>query len=141
MTRQERAKMNKEMKAKSLQGKGLYLYKNNSRGTITLTKLAKDGRRDVKPGDTWEGDDYFMFLVRETPQDVIVLKVLERENTMPEEKLILDQPDQVTSEGTVEHVVKNPEQDINETFPQQSPKKDVLINENPLDGVEIILND
>ena len=54
-------------------------------------------------------------------------------------KLILDQPDTVTAKGTIEHVVDNavPVQKINDsTNNKQQP--DVLLNEGPIDGLEII---
>jgi hypothetical protein len=55
-----------------------------------------------------------------------------------ENKLILDQPSTVTANGTVEHVVAS--QTINEASPNAS-QKEVLLNETPLDGVEIIIGD
>ena len=65
----------------------------------------------------------------------------EEVDTMNEsdEKLILDQPDQVTEEGTVEHVVKkNKEQSINESSPDQQSQP-VLLNESPVeDGFVIV---
>jgi hypothetical protein len=59
-----------------------------------------------------------------------------------EKKLILDQPDTVTTEGTVEHVagVDPLAQPLVET-PQGLPKQDILLNEDPVDGVEIIVNE
>ena len=65
----------------------------------------------------------------------------EEVDTMNEsdEKLILDQPDQVTADGTVEHVVKKKtEQPINESTPDQQSQP-VLLNESPVeDGFVIV---
>ena len=60
---------------------------------------------------------------------------------MNEKMLILDQPDTVTNHGKVEHflVVGNSAvQPMNDSI-DSSPKADVLLNESPLDGLEIIL--
>ena len=58
---------------------------------------------------------------------------------MTEQKLILDQPDTVTAKGTIEHVVDNnvPSQRINDSV-DNNKKPDVLLNESPIDGLEII---
>ena len=60
-------------------------------------------------------------------------------NIMNEQKLILDQPDTVTTKGKVEHIVapQQPIQPLNDAASNQ-PQADVLLTENPLDGVAII---
>jgi len=107
----------------------------------------------------WDGDDYFMQCVRN--REAILVKTVRppeesesRPETQPEaeleplneakeeemeEKLILNQPDQVTAEGTVEHVVPPTEpQPLNEvpTSPKDGTEK--LLNEDPMSGVQII---
>lgn len=140
LSRYEKQKLAKEALKKRLQGTGLYEYRNNTRGDLSLPKPDINGRQIVPPGQTWKGDSYFMFLVRDTHEATLV-EVLKEDN-MSEEKLILDQPDQITEKGKVEHVVIQDDKKINESFPKkEEKKKDTLINENPLDGVEIILND
>ena len=66
-------------------------------------------------------------------------EAMNEETTMNEEQLILDQPDTITEQGKVEHVV-------NETIPIQplhegedEKKTDVLINEEPEDDGFIIV--
>ena len=62
---------------------------------------------------------------------------------MLEQKLILDQPDRVTNEGTVENVVQQqPKKKVkqNESRQPKPAQPDVLLNEDPMAGVEI-LND
>ena len=61
---------------------------------------------------------------------------------MLEQKLILDQPDRVTQEGTVESVVPQPKQKKtkNESRTSKTPEPEVLLTEDPMSGVEI-LND
>ena len=58
-----------------------------------------------------------------------------------EDKLITEQPPVVTNEGTVEFVAQKPEdkkRKLHENRPYQLPADDVLLNENPLEGIEII---
>jgi hypothetical protein len=67
--------------------------------------------------------------------------VLTEGTNMSEEKLICDQPDRVTSAGTVEHVVVKKNKKLNEQERETEggkPQPDVLIVENPLSGVEIL---
>lgn len=137
-----------------LHGEGTYIFRNITSGDLMLTKAANDGRKSIPSKCEWEGDNYFMkhmkcgeaSMVRtiETPEQEKVRKaeeektLLESRETMSE-KLILDQPDQVTVEGTVEQVVTvDAEVTLSETKDDQ-PQKDVLLNEDPLEGVEIIL--
>lgn len=59
-----------------------------------------------------------------------------------ENKLILDQPDMVTERGQVEHVVRQPQvpqQPLNDATGDVQKQPEVLLTEDPLDGVEIIL--
>lgn len=63
--RYERKLMQQEKIAQSLAGTGLYVYKNPSRtGTITLPKPTPSGRRTIGPGEEFQGDSYFMNMVR-----------------------------------------------------------------------------
>ncbi len=55
-----------------------------------------------------------------------------------EQKLILDQPNIVKQEGTIEHVLPVKQKPLHEGIPNEE-KPDVLINEDPMSGVEIIL--
>ncbi len=54
------------------------------------------------------------------------------------EKLIVDQPDRVTNEGTVEDIVDPKVTQLNEGEPQEDLDKDILLVEDPMDGIEII---
>lgn len=67
------------------------------------------------------------------------------EKAMNEQKLILDQPETVTTKGVVEHVVVEPvsvapPKKVVETKKIQGTE-DVLLNEDPMAGIEIILRD
>ena len=121
------------------EGKGSFIYKNNTPGTLILPKISADGKSSVEKNETWTGDDYYMNMV---PAEAILLEIIqEKEAKMEnvnEEKLILDQPETVTTEGVVERVVVS-DLPLNENDPQNDKTKEVLINESPLDGVKIIL--
>ena len=130
-------------------GEGLYVFRNKSGGDLELPKPTPSGMKKVGPGKEWQGDDYYMDLVRNneavmvkcihTPEQTKAMKQ-EKEKPMNEEKLILDQPDVVTEQGTVEQVIEDPPKPLNETTPPEvEEKKDVLINEDPMEGVDILI--
>lgn len=130
-------------------GEGLYIFRNKTNGTLELSKPTASGMKHVGPQQEWQGDDYYMGLVRKN--EAVMVKCLltpeqtkaareEKEKPMNEQKLILDQPDRVTQEGTVEQVT-NPQVPLNEVTPveQKKPEGGVLINEDPMEGVDIIM--
>jgi hypothetical protein len=152
MNRYEKREMQKLKVAQAHAGTGLFIFENNSDGDLTLPKPAADGRRVIGPRGQFQGDSYFHSLVKPPmrmlkfvkqiiPQEVKQKQITE--TTQMSEKLILDQPDQVTTAGKVEHVVTDPNapQPLNDnSIPQQpKPEGEVLLNEDPLSGVEIIM--
>ena len=55
------------------------------------------------------------------------------------DKLILDQPDTITNKGKIEHMVgDNTMKPLNDSSNPAKQNQDVLLTENPLDGVAII---
>lgn len=128
----------------ALHGEGLYVYENPSQyGDLTLPRPTASGVRTIGPKQQFQGDNYYMQMVKSHDLRLIreiVSPEAERKMKMDEQKLILDQPDKVTNEGKVEQVVvptappKNKKK--NET---NQPKGEVLINEDPMSGVEIIM--
>lgn len=135
----ERTQQKKELLEYRQQGTGHYVFKNKSAvATLELPKPSKDGKRWVQPNGTWEGDSYFFNMI---PRDAILVKVIEEEKAkeVTVEKLILDQPDQITNAGKVEHTVVQGEVSLNETTPQENTEnKEKLLTEDPLAGVTII---
>lgn len=145
-----------------LHGEGLYVYRNRTNGTLNLPKPTKSGLVEVAIGGEWEGDNYYMFLVRNnmaalvrTISDPVVQEVVVPETIVIEEsvitegkenmqnKLILDQPECVTSEGKVEHVIVEPKNKTKEKVTKQKSSKfdenkEILLNDDPLDGVQIL---
>lgn len=157
MNRFER-KANQKLKLKeALQGEGVYVYENNTRGDLDLPKPTASGKKSLKVGEQFQGDNYYMRYVPTMlryircivpagqPEAAAALPAapaqqLNEGTTMSEQKLILNQPDRVTNRGKVEHVVSQPQQQLNEGQPKKdAPTPEVLINEDPMDGVEIIL--
>lgn len=120
-------------------GTGMYLFRNRSKvASLELPKISSDGKKWVAPEGTWKGDSYYLSMV---PKDAVLVESLCNENKeepkMPE-KLILDQPDQVTTAGKVEHAVNMDDIPMNEAVPQENKAKERLITEDPLAGVTII---
>jgi hypothetical protein len=148
----ERKENNRAQIENALHGEGLYLYENNTNADMTLPRPTKSGLRAVGPREQFQGDNYYMQMVK--VGHLRLIKELQspnaneattnEENLMnspQDEKLILDQPDMVTEQGQVEHVQATPvpAQPLNEGDNQ--PKPDVLINESPVDDGFVIVGD
>lgn len=141
----EKKEVRAQMLENALHGEGLYLYKNANNATLTLPRPTSSGLRVIGPGKEFQGDNYYMQLVRsgmlrlvkeiQSPQQQAL-----SEATM-EEKLILDQPDIITEQGKVEHVVnKNtPVQKLHEGKGDKQP--DILLNEGPVEGGFVIVGE
>lgn len=151
MNRHERRIAQQEKRDNNLNGTGLYIYENNTNGDLKLPKPTATGIRVVGPRKRFEGDSYFMQFVG-NPMNLLrliqeikpklttaeIAEQIQKEATMAGEKLILDQPDTITTRGKIEHVVDDtvPKQPLNDSTNQ--PQPDVLLNEQPLAGLEII---
>jgi len=149
MNRHERREMHAVQLANNMGGTGLYIFENNTDGDLKLPKATASGVRMIGPRKRFQGDSYFMKLVG---HPMNLLRFIEeivpkgapqsqlKESTMQADKLILDQPDTVTTKGKIEHVVEtgSTTMPINDATTSTQPFHDVLLNENPLDGVEII---
>lgn len=151
MNRHERRIAQQEKRDRNLNGTGLYIYENNTDGDLKLPKPTATGIRVIGPRKRFEGDSYFMQFVG-SPMNLLrlieeikpklttaeIAEQIQKEATMAGEKLILDQPDTITTRGKIEHVVDDtvPKQPLNDSANQTPP--DVLLNEQPLAGLEII---
>ena len=111
-----------------------------------MPKKSKDGKKWVGPNETWQGDSYFLRMI---PKEAVLIKTLEnpkKEEKMSDDKLLLDQPEMVTTEGQIEHVVEDQSQKLNEQSTTKKRKvksenkksKDTLLTEDPTAGVIII---
>ena len=143
LNKYERTAIRKKILEHKLSGKGEYIYRNNTKGTLDLPKDSLDGVKRVPLNGEWRGDDYFMHLVKKNEARLVrTISQENKENNM-NEKLIVDQPDTVTTEGTVEQVVVEKSKEVlAEGNPSDTVKtnEDVLLTEDPVDGIEIIID-
>jgi hypothetical protein len=147
--RYERAENRKLKIAESLKGEGVYVFENNTKGDLQLPKPPiKGGVRVgsmtlIPRGTRFEGDSYFLSMMRTNELRLIETLITpeeQRKLTMhQEQKLLLNQPDRVTDKGTVEQVIPAPQQTLNEGQPALKSNPEILINEDPMAGVEIVL--
>lgn len=139
VTRLDRADQKRKAVEYHQAGTGMYLFRNRSSvASLELPKVSADGKRWVEPGQTWKGDSYYLSMV---PREAVLVESLcqdKKEEAKMEEKLILDQPEQVTAAGRVEHTVSDEIMPVNEAAPQDTKAKERLITEDPLAGVTII---
>ena len=145
LSKYEKKAFNAEKISNAMSGEGLYLYENNSDAELALPRPTKSGLRTVGPRAQFQGDNYYMQMVRnghlryikqlQSPEEERAL----HEGTMNQEKLILDQPETVTEHGEIEHVINSntPVQKLHEGGDQ--PQPDVLLNENPIDDGFVIV--
>ncbi len=146
ITRQEKKEIQKNKFLNNMSGTGIYIYENNTDGDLNLPKPTASGTSTIGPRKRFQGDSYYMSWVG-SPMNLlrlieeVVPKNENKENSMNENKLILDQPDTVTVRGKVEHVVSNetPVQNLNDTTDPTEKKSEILLNESPIEGLEIIL--
>lgn len=146
LNRYEKREAQEKKVKSSLFGTGKYLYENNTDGDLSLPKPTNEGIRNVGPRKRFEGDSYYMKLVGQPMNLLKLIKKISCEETKEKEmteekKLILDQPDTINNQGKIEHVVSDqvPVQNLNDNTDLNEKKPDVLLNESPVDGVEIIL--
>lgn len=136
VTKLERTQQKKQTLDYYQKGTGLYLFRNrNASASLELPKPSKDGKKWVEPNGTWEGDSYFLSMV---PKEAVLVRALTEENkeVKVENKLILDQPEQITRTGKVEHKVSD-DLPLNEADPREA-EKEKLLTEDPMSGVTII---
>lgn len=122
----------------------IYIFRNHKNCSLMLPKESLDGKKEVLPGETWKGDSYFLDnTVNKLHLAVVVEEcisgVKKVEENIMEEKLILDQPETVTTKGVVEQVVVNDAIQLNEGNPdEEHASVEKLICESPLSGVELL---
>ena len=161
LNKYERRYVHAEKIKQDMGGTGLYVYENNTNADLKLPKITPEGIRALAPkgqkGCRFEGDSYYLKWVG-APMNLLRLieekipkmtnqelfdhqqkqTLLEEQKNMLEKKLILDQPDCITESGKIERVV--PDNHIINDNVNSKKKPEVLLNETPLDGIEIILN-
>jgi uncharacterized membrane protein len=140
----EKKEVRSQMIENALHGEGVYLYRNNSMADLTLPRPTRSGIRSVGPKQEFQGDNYYMQLVKSGMLRLVKeIQSPEQQRAALEgnmqEKLILDQPDMITENGKVEHVVSKPAQKLNETKSGKEKQVDVLLNEDPIEGGFVIV--
>ena len=157
LNRYEKREMQAEKLKNDMAGSGIYVYENNTDADLKLPKPTASGIRTVGPRKRFQGDSYFMSWVG-NPMNLLKFietivpkmtleekkaheKLLEENALNTQKQLILDQPDTVTTAGKIERVVVTPDETpLNDTTnPVVKKTNDVLLTEDPLDGVQIIL--
>lgn len=135
----ERAEQKRKLIEYRQAGTGLFLFRNRSQvASLELPKISADGKKWVNPNETWKGDSYFFSMVPREAMLVETITEQKKEETKMQDKLILDQPDQITTAGKIEHSVTAEEMQVNEIISQEIELKEKLITEDPLSGVTII---
>jgi hypothetical protein len=155
LNRYERRQVHEEKLKHDMGGTGVYVYENNTDGDLKLPKPTDSGIRMVGPRKRFQGDSYYMKWVG-SPMNLLRFveeispKITNQnlqpqtmeENVSQEKKLLLDQPDTITHNGKVETIIVNQEsRPLNDNTYPTKKRSEVLLTEDPLDGVEIILHD
>jgi len=148
MNKYEALAHRKTMKEYHLRGEGLYVYRNNTSGTLILPKPTPKGETRVESNCEFEGDNYYMSLVKTNMlkfiRELVSPEEERKQKMLNEEKLILDQPPTITDKGVVEQVVvpQTPtKKKIVDKKLQEQPsetKTEVLLTEDPLAGITIL---
>jgi hypothetical protein len=133
-------------------GEGRYIFENKTAGDIQLEKAPFNGNRWVKKGSQFQGDSFFLKFV---PTLLKLIEIVQEPpkkniNESTESKLILDQPDTITQSGKVEHVESQEDTQLNDSTENKEEHEgscacdtcsdQMLLTEDPMDGVDIILD-
>jgi len=110
-----------------LSGQGMYIFENNTKGDLYLPRPTHSGRRFVRKGEQFSGDNYYFAMLRTNE-----LKLIREVAAAVPTKLLTEQPPTVTNEGTVEFVEKPKCNEV------KTPTTDVLLTESPVGGIKVI---
>ena len=138
LSRLEKKEVNKQKRENAMVGSGVFLFENNTNGDLTLPKPTQNGQRVVRSREKFKGDSYYLSWVGSPMNLLRLIETIQPKDSNMKEKIILDQPDTITQEGKVEFTTSDVAPINDNTQPSE---KDVLLTENPLDGVEIILGE
>lgn len=129
----------------TISGNTIYTFENHKANDLQLSKKSFDGKVMIPPRGRFQGDEYFLMFVRSGDARLVDSKPYLHENAEETnmQKLILDQPPKFTNQGQTEQVVVDaPGQqnlnEINKDATKNQPAGDVLLVENPMDGIDII---
>jgi hypothetical protein len=151
---------------KQVEGDTIYTFENHRNHDLSLPRKSFDEKTLIPPRGRFKGDSYFLMLMKTgyvrlvgsepyirtpapAPQQASPVvqeqaKPLNESQENKMEKLILDQPEKFTARGHSEAVnVSNQPQvesckSAQENANASNKNNDVLLTENPLDGIDII---
>jgi hypothetical protein len=153
LTKMEKMLRNKQKKENMYKGFGIYVFQNNTSADLMLPKPTLGNQKIIPKNGIFRGDSFFMSMVKNNALKLIEVIQSEEEflknknenidktGEDMQNKLILDQPAMVTTQGTVEHVqVGNcsVKQNENLNLTEEEKNKDVLLVEDPIGSIEII---
>jgi len=157
--------MKAQLGHKQVEGDTIYIFENHRNSDLSLPRKSYDEKTLIPPRGRFKGDSYFLMLMKTgyvrlvgsepyirtpapaAPQPAAVQEQAKplnesKENNM--EKLILDQPEKFTARGHSEAVNVSNQPQVESCKASQensnasSNNKEVLLTENPLDGIDII---
>jgi hypothetical protein len=82
-----------------LKGEGQYIFENNTKGDLYLPRPTQSGRRLVRKGEQFVGDNYYFGMLRSNE-----LKLVKELVSPQQQVLMTEQPPVVTNQGPVEFV-------------------------------------
>ena len=140
LSRHEKHALAAQKRFDAAQGYGKFLYQNNTSGDLMLPRANAKGQNRIGHKQQFEGDDYFLQMVKTNDLKLIkVIQTKDQQMVMEHmERLLTEQPPVVTDEGVVEFVKQGKAKKLNENKPNGEEMQDVLLNESPMDGIEII---
>lgn len=103
-------------------GQGQYIFENNTKGDLILSRPTSTGRKEVGMKEQFLGDNYYFYMVKTGE-----LKLIKEVNAPAQPTLITEIPPAVTNVGPVE--VKMTERKF---------KEETLLTESPIDGITVI---
>jgi hypothetical protein len=132
---------------KEFQGDDYYLQMVRS-GDLILVKVIDDGNKKPEPVQEFTPEPC-RTTVCEVKREVLTEAVAQpktqkkpktlKESAMSEQKLLLDQPERVTTKGKTEHVVDKTTSKVKLNETDNQPQEPVLLNESPSDDGFLVL--
>ena len=154
LTKQQKMLANKQKRENMYKGFGIYIFENNTNADLVLPKLTLGNQKIVPPKGRFRGDSFFLNMVKNNSLKLVEViqsedealknsnKIIDNLGDNMENKLILDQPAMVTTQGTIEHVqitqCCNTNKNENLNISEEEKNKDVLLVEDPVGTIEII---
>jgi hypothetical protein len=105
---------------KKINGTGNYIFENRTKSDLILPKPTNEGKKVVRSGERFTGDNYFF-------QCVPSLLSYVGEVDMEKKILLTEQPPVYTENGKVEYVSVNDEQKLVEQTTKEKAKSKLIV--------------